>query len=123
MVGLRAPAAGGGAQASLEAGPRHEAEEVRMVEGVAEEPAGVGRQVTGVDRHHIDDPVDVGVHDRVEEAVLVAEVVVDEPLVCPRGRGDSVDARAGDPALCELGGCGRQEPLLRRRRVPAWPCC
>jgi hypothetical protein len=63
---------------------------------------------------------DLGV-DRFErhqvQALLVVEVVIDELLVDPRGRGDLVDARAREALGGELGHGGGDERLLGGGRV------
>jgi hypothetical protein len=56
--------------------------------------------------------LDVAVEDDVEERLLAAEVVVELRLVRPGGRGDAVDAPAGQAVLGELG---------RRRLEEAFP--
>ena len=56
--------------------------------------------------------------DLVVETDLVAEVVVDELLVRPRGAGDRIDARAGQALGGELAG-GRLQQLLATAPVSA----
>jgi hypothetical protein len=80
------------------------------------------KRAIGVDRNGVDDAVDVGVGNRVEEAVLVAEVVVDQPVGCtnsivmprPRIRGAvRRGGRADGPEACK--GSLSAEDRFRRR--------
>ncbi|MNY11672.1 hypothetical protein D3C86_1447140 [compost metagenome] len=53
-----------------------------------------------------------------EQAFLAAVVVIEHPLVGLGPAGDLVDARAGQPALCEFFGGGGQDAPARAFGIP-----
>ena len=84
-----------------------------MLKNVVEQPPGVGDDVVRIDRERgLVDPAGVSFKRRVEQPVLITEVVVYLALVRFCRGGDPVDARSGYPARRELGGRGGNQPAL-----------
>ena len=79
-------------------------------------------RVVGVGVELLVDPRPDAPDDLVVEADLVAEVVVDELLVRPRGAGDRIDARSGQALGGELAR-GRLQQLLATPSVSAPASC
>ncbi len=75
-----------------------------MFDRVSKEPPCVAGKVRAIDRHRVDDSFEQRIHDRVEQAVFVAEVVVNESLVRLSGCRDPVHAGTRYPPLRELVG-------------------
>ena len=98
---------------AFQAVPGSQADLVRVVEQVVEQPARVTGQVVGRKVHFVEHAGDVHLEHEIKELVLVAEVAVDLGLVHPRRRPDPIDACAGNPIVRELLRCRRQEPSSR----------
>jgi hypothetical protein len=112
VVGRPGRLVGDGAVAEFEGLPQQQAQGLGVVAVVVEQPLGIGAEVAAVRRDRRGEVGHEAFEDGGEEPVLVAEVVVDGPLVGLGVRGDAVDAGAGDTVLGELGG---------RRREDAFP--
>ena len=65
--------------------------------------------------------VDVVGDDRFEQLALVAEVGVEQLLVCPGCGRDPVDPGARDSMRCELGRRSLEDPAFGVLRVPSHP--
>jgi len=102
---------------ALQAVPGGQAHHVGELVVAAGQPLGVAGQVGHVQRDTRDDLADDRGEDRVEQAVLAPEVVVDLRLVAARLRRDAVDAGAGDAVGGELGGRGVEDAALGRLGV------
>ncbi len=96
----------------MEPRPRGDAPGARVVDEVVVQPNGVFDEV-GVDGHGMGEPVEAGLHDLVEEGILVAEPGVDALLARFRGLGDAIDAGAGDAVLGEFGRSRFEHALFR----------
>ncbi len=89
-------------RAALQARPGGQSDEVGAAEIFVVEAHGPLREVGGVDRDDVHDPLQRAEEDGVEEPVLAAEVGVELRLVGACCGHDPLDARSGDPVLGEL---------------------
>ncbi|GLY68091.1 hypothetical protein Atai01_47100 [Amycolatopsis taiwanensis] len=89
-----------------------------MLGAVIEQLANELGNPVGAQLDHLGEPVElVGEHD-AEQFLLIAEMVVDRALVGFGTSRDSVDSRAADAVLGELGDGGSEDPSLGWCGIP-----
>ena len=106
-----------GAVADGECFPLDQSDPVHVLAG-KREPVGQGlTRVVGRPRRPRHPLLELTAQDLAEEVVLVAEVVVEHPLVDAGAAGDAVDARARQALGGELVEGGGEDPLAGALRV------
>src|SRR5262245_27039140 len=88
-----------------------------MIQMEVEQPTRVRWEIRGIDGDGADPLLVDVVENGIKETILVAEVVIDQPLVRVRLSRYPIDSRAGDAPLDELPRGRLEESLPGRSRV------